>query len=160
MKPATLMQVLVLVAIVLSSSIVMAEESRQVMNGATCTGNPPYTMSLSVWPFEFFLYGFGGDAFCQITMPDGWSTRDLSYVLITGSAEDNNEVKIRLCVAKNHTSRETACGNQRTLTGDPAVQWVAPPSPMPSSASGAYVRITFPNNKTSTIRNINVNWKK
>jgi len=137
-----------------------AETRSDVVNGATCIPYPPFDTSNAV-PFSFFLYGFGQSAYCHFTMPDGWSARDLSYVLFVGTVGSGSQpMRVRLCIYRS-SGLATTCGSERTITpGGFPVNWVSPPSSLPSSAQGAYLSVRFPDGVVSTLQNIVPVWSR
>jgi hypothetical protein len=132
------MQGLVLVAVLMSASIVQAQSFDEVYNGATCTSYPPYQTSFAL-PFTYYLYVLKHQAFCHFTMPASWHVNKLKYVLFEYSAPAG--ASARLCVYS--AGGGTACGPLRSLPSNGTVHWVAPPQ-IPSYAVGAYVIFNFP----------------
>lgn len=152
MKLASLMKPLIVAAALLAPVLARAESYEEAYNGATCIPYPPFNASNAV-PYSHFLYGFQQSAFCHFTVPNGWSVHDLSYVLFTGSVSSGS-MRVRLCVYSGLTS---TCGTEKTLTSSSTVNWVAPPSPIPTYASGAYLSVSFPS-AVSTLRQFHAVW--
>lgn len=132
----------------LAPALGLAETRSDVYNGATCIPYPPFDSSNAV-PFSHFLYGFRQSAYCHFTVPDTWTVDDLAYVLLTGSTSGSAPMRIRLCVYSGLTS---TCGAERTLASSMPVNWVAPPTSIPATATGAYVAVRFPNGDISTLQ--------
>lgn len=150
-------QGLLLVCALWASSAVQAATNSEVINGATCIPYPPYQTTVSV-PYQHWLYGFGQTAFCHLTMSSDWTVNNLSYVLFSGSVS-SGVLKARLCLHSGEFS--VTCGPESTISaGGFPVNWVAPPSPMPPSSSGAFVQFTFPAGQVSTVRQLIPVWNK
>jgi hypothetical protein len=137
-------------------SLVSATTALEVINGATCIPYPPYQTTVGV-PYQHWLYGFSQTAYCHLTMSDQWPVQNLSYVLFTGSTS-GGVLTARLCVHAGDFS--VTCGASKTISGGYGVNWVAPPSPMPTYASGAFVQFTMPSGQVSTIQELIPVWSK
>jgi hypothetical protein len=146
---------------------VQAVTKSEVINGATCIPYPPYGQSLGHTgiAYQHWLYGISaqqlyGTAYCQLTMSSDWTVNNLSYVLFTGSVSGGGVLSARLCVHSGEFA--VTCGYSSTISpGGFPVNWVAPPSPMPPYASGAFVQFTFPGGgQVSTIRQLIPVWSK
>lgn len=141
----------------LSPQVSLAETRSDTYNGATCIPYPPFSTTNGV-PYSSFLYGFGQMAFCHFTVPDSWSPKNISYVLFEGSSPSNYEnVRVRLCV---YSGLAQTCGAERTIAGNWGVNWVAPPSPLPTFVTGAYLSVAFPNTGASTLMNYIPVWHR
>lgn len=137
-------------------STARAEMFSEAYNGATCISYPPYNTSIAV-PYQHWLYGFGGMAFCHFPVPNGWLVDKLSYVLFEGSSPSASApVHVRLCVS-SYSSTAVTCGTEATMSGTSAVNWVALPSPMPSSAATAFLSVSFPSG-VSTLQHFYPVW--
>jgi len=148
---------LVLVGVLLASSVVRAQTRFDVINGATCIEYPPYTTSTrNAVPYQFWLYGGSGVAYCHLMMRDDRSLNDLLYVLFSGSVS-GDLLRARLCVYTTYSLAVT-CGTERTISSGGFINWVVPPGSMPSSAFGAYVFFRFPSGRVSIIRQLIPVW--
>jgi hypothetical protein len=128
----------------------------EFINGATCIPYPPYQTSVAV-PYQHWLYGFSQTAYCHLTMSDEWPVQNLSYVLFTGLS--GGVLTARLYVHSGDLS--VTCGASATISGGGyGVNWVAPPSPMPPYASGAFMQFTMPSGQVSTINQLIPVWYK
>jgi hypothetical protein len=128
----------------------MAETHSENHNGATCIPYPPFNATNAV-PYSNWLYGFRQSAFCHFTVPDTWSANQISYVLFEGGTPSSaNLIRVRLCTYY-HTS--AYCGAQSTISGSSTVNWVAPPTTMPSYVSGAFLSASFPTDVVSVFTN-------
>jgi len=152
MKLGGLMKPVIVTAALLAPVLARAESYEEAYNGATCIPYPPFNSSNAA-PYTHFLFGFQQSAFCHFIVPNGWSVDDLSYVLVSGSTSSGS-MRIRLCVYSGLTS---TCGTERTLSSSIPINWVSPPSPIPTYASGAYLSVIFPN-AISTVRQFHVAW--
>jgi hypothetical protein len=150
-------QVLLLVCALGAPSPLYAATRDEVINGATCIPYPPYRTDVAI-PYTHFLYGFSQLAYCHLTMSDEWPVQKLSYVLFSGYS--NVVLTARLCVHSGDFA--VTCGLPKTITsGGFPVNWVTPPSPMPTYASGAFMQFTMPAGQhVSVIHQLNPVWIK
>ncbi len=126
----------------------------EVVNGATCIPYPAFNASTAM-PYQHWLYGFGQRAYCHLSMVNDWPVTQLSYVLFSGSVSAG-VMTARLCVHSGDFA--VSCGASKTLTPSGSVNWVAPPSPLPSYPSGAFVQFDFPSGNVSTVRQLIPVW--
>jgi hypothetical protein len=143
-----------------------AASTYEVINGGECLPYPPYNPATNTYTglnYELFLYGFNGIAFCHLRMTQDWPVTALSYVLYNANVP-NGTMTARLCV---HTGMSFAvtCGNPSTIPpsggfGGFYSNWVAPPSPLPPDASGAFLQLTFPNGQVTGVFEIIPVWYK
>src|SRR5206468_1947109 len=125
-----------------------ADFLEQDIDGGTCIPYPPYERANNTFTglnWQHWLYGFGGTAFCHLTMSSDWPLKTLSYVAFTGWSQQ--VVTARLCV--HSFDLAVACGTAVTISGAPyQVSYVTPP-PLPPLANGAFVQFNFPANSVS-----------
>ena len=149
MKLGSLMKPVTVAAVLLTPVLARAETHSEGVNGATCIAYPPFDISVAV-PYSHFLYGFQQSAFCHFTVPNGWALSNLSYVMFSGSVSAGAApMRVRLCVYSGFTA---TCGTEKTLSPGGSVNWVAPPSPIPPYASGAYLSVRFASGAVSTLQ--------
>ena len=75
-----------------------AQTHQEVRNGASCqpfplTGSPPAGLALN-----HVLYGFRGQAYCQLEIPDDYDVEDLSWVQVVLGPPSSGTVYGRLCI--------------------------------------------------------------
>lgn len=126
-----------------------AESYATAHNGATCIPYPHNDVSTAV-PYQSFLYGFRNMAFCHIVVPNGWTLRQLSYVLYSVQQGGVNPMRISLCVSDVWGGAPT-CGPEQTTSPGVNVNWVTLPSPLPSGAQLAYLQVRFPVSEVSRV---------
>ena len=121
-----------------------AASTYQVINGGECIPYPPYnpaTNTFSGLNYEHFLYGFNGVAFCHLAMTQDWPITALSFVVYNANVP-NGTLTARLC-GDTGINFVVTCGNSSTIppsggAGGFYSNWVAPPSPLPTDAAGAF----------------------
>jgi hypothetical protein len=132
------------------------------MEGGVCVPYPPYNNANNTFSglnYQHWLYGFSGSAFCHLTMSDALPVEKLSFVVYTGWTNNGNTLTAHLCVHSFDLS--VTCGPASTISGDIyQVNFVVPPSPLPPSLAGAFVRIDFPSNSVSGITTIIPVWNQ
>ena len=127
-----------------------AETYSEVYNGANCIPYPAFNTSNAV-PYSSWLYGFGQSAYCHFEIPNGWTAKQISYVLFEGASPSNwDNIRVRLCVYYRTTQ---ACGSERTMAGSSGINWVDLPASMPTYVTGAYLSVAFPNTGASIFMN-------
>jgi hypothetical protein len=149
------MCVLLFVALCSAPAVTWAQTHSEVINGATCIPYPPFERSNAI-PYQHYLFAFRQSAFCHLTMSNDWTVTDLRYVLFSGNTS-GGPISARLCL--HDSFRSITCGAVSTLTSFP-VNWVAPPSPVPSYSTGGYVAFSFPSGTVSLIYELIPVWSK
>lgn len=144
------LQLLALLTVIALPHAAEAQSWREVRNGATCAPYPLTGSNSAGFAYNHFLYGFRGQAFCQLEIPDDWTVPDLSYVLMAGSSP-NTGVQGRLCI--HDGALNGTCGQSATLFANVAgISFLFPPSDPPPFPVGAYIRLDFPSDSVSTVR--------
>lgn len=122
----------------------------EVYNGGTCVPYPPTTSNAVA--YAHWLYGFRQSAHCHMAMASDRRVTDLRYAIFVGSAS-SGAMKARLCVfTANGLSYSCGAEGQITPSGI-GVAVLYPPSPLPSYAQGAFIRVSFPADAVSTVQN-------
>lgn len=153
-------KVLLLLCALCALSVAQAAAAEQDIEGGTCVPYPPFNSANNTnsgLNWQHWLYGFSGSAFCHLTMSSDLRIEKLAYVVFTGWTNSGNTLTARLCVHSFDLS--VTCGPSSTINGPVyQVNFVVPPSPLPPSSAGAFVRIDFPNNSVSGITTIIPVW--
>lgn len=130
-------------------ALARAESYYTVNNGATCVPYP-YADSTTAALWQSVLYGFKNLASCHIAIPNGWHVGQLSYMLYTVNQGGTSPMRISLCVVDAYGGSPN-CGTERTTSPGLNVNWAAPPAPIPSGVSAAFLLIRFPPGEVSRV---------
>ena len=155
MKLRNLAGPLLVACILLTPSLAFAKSRSDIYNGATCL---PYPAGANAVPYSYWLVGLAQGAFCHFTMPDGWSVDELSYVLYLGQVGGYDPLRVQLCVYT--VGSNPVCGAETTISPNGLVNWVAPPNNLPASASGAYLKVSFPPDTVARFQQFIPHWVK
>src|SRR5688500_7842763 len=128
-----------------------------VYNGSTCFASPPYQASYAQPYLNEYIVLSPVVAFCHLSLSSSHSVDKLCYILFSGklSTSLGDPLRVRLCVYQSFTR---SCGPEKSVTSSFFTDWVAPPTPPLSFATGAFLMVYFPSGRITTISDYIAVW--